>query len=114
MHTEGIMSEPTEWKVYEVYHADNPNWGYGPQPTSWPAEGFTKVAVATGSNVDDAFRLTNHIDWPWWENEGVVRVGPECRSTSVGDVVVEVDCETGERRAYLCANCGWDDLPAAA
>jgi len=48
-----------------------------------------------------AFQKTNHIEEPWWENEGVERVGPETRSTSVGDVVV-----VGEV-GFVCDRCGW-------
>ena len=91
-----------------VWHAKEPTWG--DVPPVWNAEHFTMVAIVAPSEsgesreLDDAFQLTNHIDHPWWENEGVTRVGEECRSTSVGDVVFR----NGE--AWLCARIGWTRL----
>lgn len=45
--------------------------------------------------LEEAFRRTNTVDRPWWENERVTAlfVGEGCRSTSVGDVLY--DCASG-------------------
>jgi len=75
-----------------VWHAKIPTWGGDPHPR-WDAENFTMVAIIEPApegeavSLDHAYEMTNHIDKAWWENEGVTRVGPECRSTSVGDVI---------------------------
>jgi hypothetical protein len=51
------------------------------------------VAEVDTHKLDQAYFLTNTIDTPWWENEGVKFLGsPDhgmkgCRSTSVGDVM---------------------------
>lgn len=46
-----------------------------------------RVEVEDPEDLDRAYELTNHIDRPWFDNEGVsvVRRG---RSTSVADVIV--------------------------
>lgn len=84
-----------------VYHANRMPDGYmydahyHKAPPAFPAEcvKVAEVEVPDGlypaDACEEAFCLTNHIDCPWWENEGVTKMllGPE-RSTSVGDVVV--------------------------
>jgi hypothetical protein len=84
----------------KVFHANRMPDGYmydahfHGAPPAYPAECklVAEVEVPEESCLADAceeaFRLTNHIDCPWWDNEGVTRHGPETRSTSVGDVVV--------------------------
>jgi hypothetical protein len=56
---------------------------------------YHAVATVDTDDLDEAFRLTNTIDTPWWENDGVAVVSPvRCtklwgmRSTSVGDVMI--------------------------
>jgi hypothetical protein len=87
---------------YEVFHAKNPNFGFGGHPAFVP-ENYEKVAEVEVENVDEAFRVTNHIDEPWWKNPEVKwHKDQSRRSTSVGDVVVGPD---GKR--YLCDMVGW-------
>jgi len=52
-------------------------------------DNFDKVAeVDCPDELETAFRLTNSIDFNWWENENVAKGSEEgYRSTSVGDVV---------------------------
>jgi hypothetical protein len=96
-----------------VWHAKEPTWGES-DPV-WNPENFEMVAIIepdpeTGEarSVDTAYELTNHIDCAWWENEGVTRVGPEARSTSVGDVIVR------NEEVWLCARVGWTRLNQTA
>jgi hypothetical protein len=79
----------------------------------WPDE-YRLVArvevhdgVSPQNAAEEAFHRTQHIEEAWWKNEGVERVGPETRSTSVGDVVV-----VGEV-GFLCDRCGWQEFPVA-
>ena len=51
-----------------------------------PDEGFELFDALEG-----AFFLTNHMDQPWSQNEGVEAVKLNARSTSVGDVIVVDD-----------------------
>ena len=65
------------------------------------------VEVSKSATVNEklelAFRLTNSIEYAWWENEEVTPMFPEqgCRSTSVGDMVL-----IGTEK-YVCENMGW-------
>ena len=42
------------------------------------------VAIVDTDDLDEAYRLTNHIDKPWYENTEVQTIR-KSRSTSVGD-----------------------------
>ena len=82
----------------KVFHANNPTFGMGDAP-KFPEE-FTHVAdvelpiisslpdIYYLNNAQDvAYRLTNHIDTDWTENEEVIVFTDNPRSTSVGDVM---------------------------
>jgi hypothetical protein len=60
------------------------------------------VAMVESDDLDEVFQLTNTIDRPWWENEGV-EVRKQTRSTSVGDVVILPDNQS----VCLCLPVGW-------
>lgn len=90
-----------------VYHANATDF-CGTCPCEFPRE-FTLVArISECPTLGAAFELTNHINRAWWENPGVERVGPPCRSTSVGDVVVF------EGVAYRCELVGWSKIGPVA
>ena len=119
---------------FTVYHIDM--WRYLCLLDKWhrpdenshavpcPAPDFSeyvKVAevtlgnVTVEANLEDVFRLTNHIDHDWTKNPEVKAFGNEHRafgnehrSTSVGDIVVT---ETGDR--YICQSFGWKKLENA-
>jgi hypothetical protein len=93
-----------------VWHANNPTWRTEDSPV-WDARNYTMVAIIDPNesgepvSLDDAYRLTNHIDRAWWENEGVNRVGSEPRrSTSVGDVIFR------NGTPYRVASFGFDEI----
>ena len=60
-------------------------------------------SATVNQKLELAFRLTNSIEYAWWENEEVTPMFPEqgCRSTSVGDMVL-----VGTEK-YVCASIGW-------
>ena len=60
-------------------------------------------SATVNQKLELAFRLTNSIEYAWWENEEVTPMFPEqgCRSTSVGDMVLIVT------EKYVCENMGW-------
>jgi hypothetical protein len=74
-----------------------------------PATGcaYRLVAEVTASGLDAVFELTNTIDRQWWINPGVTPrfQGEGCRSTSVGDIVVEAG-----GIGHFCASVGWVSL----
>lgn len=75
--------------------------------------GYDLVAEVESDDLDDAYRLTNHITRSWTENEGVTAKKEKVRSTSVGDLLIARD------GIYVVAPCGFDkvrnfDLEATA
>lgn len=66
-------------------------------------DNFMLVAEVDSDDIDDAFRLTNHIDDDWWNNPGVKKCCEEkVRSTSTGDVVL-----TSDGSVFACCTLGW-------
>lgn len=83
---------------YKVYHAVNPTFSQ-PYPALHDCE---LVAEVEAKDLEEVFRITNHIDHAWWENPEVKWHKPNSRSTSVGDIVI------GESEVqYRCDNIGW-------
>lgn len=81
-------------------------------------ERFRAVAEVETAELEEAFRLTNHLEVDWRENPGVTPlVSSRCRSTSVGDVL-ERDGEffavasVGFRRIERAAGAGRGREPA--
>lgn len=62
------------------------------------------VATVDTDDVDETFKLTNHIDHAWFTNSMVQPTKFAQRSTSVGDIVV-----TGEHK-YVYEFCGQREL----
>ena len=91
----------------KVFHANHPTFGMGDAP-KFPEE-FTHVADVELPNLDDAqdvaYRLTNHIDTDWRENEEVTVLTETARSTSVGDVI-----QVGDRFLRV-GMMGFEELP---
>lgn len=67
---------------------------------------FREVAVISASSIDEIFRLSNHIDDDWTQGASVLRAADARRSTSVGDIAMDVS--TGD--LYACASIGWKPL----
>lgn len=65
---------------------------------------FLLVANVDTDNLEDVFRLTNHIDSAWWTNPGVHHL-VESRSTSTGDVVVQSD-----GTVFVVRSMGWSKV----
>ncbi len=87
----------------KVYHATQPVFGLYHKGTPKFPEQYDLVAEIEGVTLDKAYELTNHINCPWWDNDGVVTV-KKSRSTSVGDVIVT------EEGTFLCESIGWKKL----
>jgi hypothetical protein len=88
---------------FEVHHADNPTFNVK-DAESFP-QGYTHVANVECPKISDVYRLTNHVDYAWWDNKWVecIKMG---RSTSVGDIVI--DTESGD--TFVCAPFGWEKI----
>jgi hypothetical protein len=91
--------------MFKVYHRNNPTF-WDNEEKMVNIKDFTFVAEVDTDSYGDVFRLTNHIDTEWWNNEEVTLI-KESRSTSVGDLVVDAD-----GKAHLCCSVGWSDVYA--
>ena len=97
---------------FAVFHKKNPDFGvmwFGTEaPSSVKIAEFDKVAEVVCEELGDVFRITNHIDHAWQENEEVTFSVKRARSTSVGDVVID---STG--LVFLCDHVGWKRISVA-
>ena len=89
---------------FEVWHKKTPDFRDPNEPTVFKAH-YDLIATIKCEKLDDTFRLTNHIDEPWWDNPEV-RTVQESRSTSVGDLVRNVNTDVWSACCYV----GWRDI----
>jgi hypothetical protein len=69
-------------------------------------EALKLVAEVDTDNLDEAYRLTNHIDDVWDKNEEVLVV-QHSRSTSCGDILLDQNgC------AWIVAAVGFERIPS--
>ena len=64
------------------------------------------VGVVDANDPEDVFRITNHIDSDWTTNPEVDIAMGRCRSTSVGDIIVNLNTV----ESFLCASIGWEKI----
>jgi len=95
------MNEPKKAAVWQVKESEFPRTISSTEGLKFPLD-YECVAMIESTSLEEIFRLTNHINHPWWENDEV-EVRKKGRSTSVGDVVVMPDNKT----LYLCLPMGW-------
>ncbi|HEX2909877.1 MAG TPA: hypothetical protein VH186_03645 [Chloroflexia bacterium] len=95
-----------------VYHNTDPDTMFLPQVELWQTNNrdtyFRLVALVQATSPQEVYRLTNHIEYDWRENEPVkaVALQPQ-RSTSVGDVIVQ----SGNWQAWMVDHTGFKLLP---
>lgn len=90
--------------MFKVWHKKDPD--FRTIPKSLTLEEFECVALVRCHDLEDAFRLTNHIDWEWWLNDEIYDVVKKSRSTSVGDVVQNMTT----RKTYAVDMVGWKEI----
>lgn len=93
---------------YKVYHAHDIGSILNKVPESFCPDDYMLVAEVECLDDEDVFRATNHINSDWTLNPEVThrpRPLDRCRSTSVGDVIINEDGV-----ALYCAGCGWETL----
>ena len=92
-----------------IYHKISPN--FIPDTNPLLSE-YRRVAEVEAIDLNEAFNLTNNVGSLSWSAQDDYRVkvlvpGP-LRSTSVGDIAVEI-APTGKLLSYnICLNVGWD------
>ena len=90
---------------FTVYHAKEMPRIFGTYP-AFNLDNYEEVAVVDVRDVDDVFAVTNHRESDWTTNKEVISSNSRCRSTSVGDVVVDNDYG----RAWRCMPHGWETV----
>ena len=89
----------------KVFHIDNTLIAQCYSPAFQPKiENYRLVAEVDSEDLEHIFRLTNHIENDWWENEGI-KVIEKSRSTSVGDMV-----ELSNGKRFICKFVGWEEF----
>ena len=66
---------------------------------------YSKVAQVDSVDLEEAYMKTNSMDYHWSGNEGVIQIGTQNRSTSVGDIEVLND------KIYIVSEVGFKQLP---
>lgn len=91
--------------MIKIYHAKEMFVSF--RDKEYPAfpDDYDLVAIVDTDDLEIAFRDTNHIDCEWWENSNVTLI-KKSRSTSVGDVAVEVRGDYSQ--ISICSSVGWD------
>lgn len=77
----------------------NPNFLFHSKGQAIKIEELTPVAELEVGELEEAYRRTNTIEDYWWNDSSVQRLfeGDGCRSTSAGDVIVDL----GANKAYV-------------
>lgn len=94
---------------YLIFHHKNPIFFLPEsQNGAYPVmeSEFNKIAIVEAADLSELFTKTNHIDHDWTTNEGV-NLFPDItqvRSTSVGDLVLNMDT----MELLICAPIGWE------
>jgi len=111
-------------KEYYIYHSKDPMdmcLRLSKAPEQIDLDNYDLVAMVESESLGDTFRITNHIESNWLDNPEV-RIAykrERVRSTSVGDVVVEItDITLGEDglgkvktgKAYMVMGVGWEEV----
>ena len=79
---------------------------------AWLVGEYTCVAHVDDWALDDAFRLTNHIESSWTDNDKVIEInaGLSKRSTSVGDIIQSVN----NGKLFMVASFGFKEIDPIA
>jgi hypothetical protein len=100
-----------------LYHVTDPDFMCGTMKSKgWPKfpEEYHEVAQVASEEPETVWRLTNSVEYPWWDNGEVTPKFPVtgekagCRSTSVGDVI---KLESG--KLFVCDLVGWTEMQSS-
>jgi hypothetical protein len=84
-----------------------------PTPATLRRSDFQQVATVQAATLEETFRLTNHIDAPWWEHLAVKPTRAErFRSTSVGDVIADEADQLWLVQLVGFAQVTWEEEPS--
>lgn len=84
----------------KIYHSNRLHTPYDDEPINFPEE-YTLVAIVETNDVDEAYKMTQHLGLNWGENPKVTLINPS-RSSTYGDVFVNDDGVE-----WFCDLYGW-------
>jgi len=105
MSEQCALREAAKNKWTLVFHACTPIFHSLERPLADIPAVYRFVAAVDTEDLEIAFQLTNHHEQVWQLNDGVIVHVGDCRSTSVGDVMV-----TPDGTAHRCCTWGWRQL----
>jgi len=71
--------------IYYIYHAKGGNFFGG----VLPKHEYREVGIVEANSFDEAYSKTQNIFNNWTHEKYVIQHAGECRSTSVGDVIMD-------------------------
>jgi len=87
---------------FNIYHAIKGNFF----ADNIPEESYKKVAFLEASSLDEAYAKTQNIDSGWVKNHNVTTELTQCRSTSVGDIIYNIE----ENQGYMVKDIGFEKV----
>lgn len=85
---------------FDIYHSFRSNF----LAESLPKESYQKVATVTAYSLEDAYMKSQNIESCWINDPDVDSALENCRSTSVGDIIINND----ENQAYMVMDIGFE------
>jgi hypothetical protein len=67
---------------------------------------YDEVALIKAPKIQNIYHLTNSVERHWSQNSEIEACAPRCRSTIVGDLVLDEDGVL-----HSCARIGWEAVP---
>jgi hypothetical protein len=99
---DAALSAPIEKTMIRVFHNPKTNFTSANKHMALKMTDNELVAVVNTNDLEEAYRLTNHIDESWYYNRGVTCHNFKARSTSVGDFMEK------DGTWYVVAMCGFE------
>lgn len=87
---------------FDIYHSKQSNFF----AESLPKESYQTVATIEASSLDEAYLKSQNIDSCWVNDPDVDSTLENCRSTSVGDIIINND----ENQAYMVMDIGFEKV----
>lgn len=84
---------------FDIYHSAKINFF----EDILPKESYTKVASIETESLDEAYHQSQNISSSWLQNPTVITELTQCRSTSMGDIIYNIE----EKQSYMVSGIGF-------